>query len=98
MSNQNKLISILTLLLCLSVGTLKAQCSFTPTVTPNNLILCPNATDTLWTQPYDSYQWFKGGVPIPGATQQYYVVNYFADAGDYFKVSATVGTCTELAD
>lgn len=75
-----------------------AQCSFTPTITPNGLIMCPTDPDTLWTQPYDSYQWYRGGQPIPGATQQYYVTDYIQDAGYYFKVEATQSACTEMSD
>src|SRR5215510_8040249 len=74
-----------------------AQCPFDPTVTPNNLILCPNESDTLWTQVYDSYQWYKDGNLIPGATNQYYVVNAFTDGGSYFAVSATASSCTEMS-
>ena len=85
------------LLLSLSFVSTNGQCPFNPTVTPNNLILCPNETDTLWTQVYDSYQWFKDNNPIPGATNQYFVVNQFADAGSYFSVDATDSNCTEMS-
>ncbi|RYZ45923.1 MAG: T9SS type A sorting domain-containing protein [Sphingobacteriales bacterium] len=76
----------------------RAQCSFTPTVTPSNLILCPNSQDTIWTQSYDSYQWYKGGAVVPGATNQYYIADAFMDAGNYFKVEVTQGGCTEMSD
>jgi hypothetical protein len=71
---------------------------FTPTITPSNLILCPNESDTLWTQVYDSYQWYKDGNIIPGATQQYLVVDYFNDSGYYFKVEVDSGGFTEISD
>ena len=71
-----------------------AQCPFTPTVTPNNLILCPNAQDTLRTQTYDAYQWLKDGQPITGATGPTYAVNQFRDAGSQFSVRATRNGCT----
>jgi hypothetical protein len=95
--------SILTLLLFMVLSVsgldgLKAQCVFTPTITPNNLILCPNEQDTLWTQSFDGYQWYKDGQAVPGATQQYYVVDAFNDAGYFFKVEATQGSCTEMSD
>lgn len=94
-----KLSFVITLLfLGLISGDLKAQCSFTPTVTPNGLILCPNETDTLWTQEYDAYQWFKDGVAIPGATNRYLPVHQISDVGSYFKVNATVSACTEMSD
>jgi len=73
------------------------QCPFDPLVTPNNMMLCPNTSDTLWTQVYDSYQWYENGNPIPGATNQYYVVSYIMDAGDYFSVEATDSNCTEMS-
>ena len=75
----------------------KGQCTFDPTVTPTNLILCPNESDTLWTQVYDSYQWYKDSVLIPGATNQYLVVSQFNDAGSYFIVEATDSNCTEMS-
>ena len=58
----------------------KAQCNYVPTVYPADLILCPNATDTLWTQVYDSYQWYKDDSLIQGATNRYYVVDQYWDA------------------
>ncbi len=66
----------------------------TPTITPSNLILCPNETDTLWTQNYDTYQWFRNGNPISGANQQYYVVDYSNSAGFNFSVEVTLGANT----
>lgn len=78
-------------------GDLLAQCPFDPTVAPANLILCPNTQDTLSTQVYESYQWYKGGVPIPGATDQTHVVDAYNDAGSMFSVSATLGGCTEMS-
>lgn len=85
------------LALALYGKTVSAQCSHTPTITPSNLILCPNENDTIWTQAYDSYQWYKNGNPISGATNQYLVVNHFNDAGYYFSVDATLNGCTETS-
>lgn len=76
---------------------LHAQCSFTPTVTPNNLVLCPNSQDTLWTQAYDSYQWLKDGAPITGATGQYHIVSASVDGGSMFSAIATQGGCTDTS-
>jgi hypothetical protein len=73
------------------------DCAHNPTVTPDNLILCPNTTDTLWTQQYDSYKWYKDGNLIPNATNQYYVVSAFNDGGSMFKVEATLNNCTEIS-
>jgi len=75
-----------------------AQCSFTPTVTPTGLIMCPDTQDTIWTQQYDSYQWYVGGFPVPGATSQYFVADYWMHSGFHFKVSATLNGCTEMSD
>lgn len=74
-----------------------AQCPFDPTVTPNDLILCPNASSELSTQVYDSYQWYKDGNLIPGATSQTLPVQQYNDAGSMFSVSATLDGCTEMS-
>ncbi len=74
-----------------------AQCSFTPTIIPSQPILCPESTDTLMTQTYDSYQWYKGNNPIPGATNQFYIVDG-NDVVEEFKVAATLDGCTEFSD
>lgn len=75
----------------------KAQCDHDPTVTPNNLILCPNSPGELTTQVYDSYQWFKAGAPLTGETGQVLSVNAFTDAGYQFTVEATLAGCTEMS-
>lgn len=72
-----------------------AQCPHNPTVTPNNLIFCPNSgSDSLWTQSYQAYQWYKDGVLQPGDTFQYRRVTHL-DAGSMFSVDATLNGCTE---
>lgn len=82
-------------LLGLLLGTkVQAQCSLNPTITPNVVMMCPNTSDTLRTGTYDSYQWFKNGQPIPGATLPYLVVNVFYDAPHWFSVRVTQDTCT----
>lgn len=82
----------------LAIGcTARAQCTFTPTVTPSNLIMCPNTQDTLRTQAYDSYQWYKDGNPIAGATRQTLPIDQFTDAGSQFSVEATQNGCTEMS-
>lgn len=87
------------LLLAIGItGTLSAQCDFTPTITPVGLILCPFETATLTTGTYDSYQWYKQGVPIPGATQQTLTVNYQADGGFRFRVEGTRDGCTGISE
>ena len=74
-----------------------SQCPHDPSITPINPILCPNESDTLWTQSYDSYQWYKDGNLIPSETNQYLVV----DATNYglsnITVEATDAGCSELS-
>ena len=66
-------------------------CSHTNTVYPNNLLICPNETATLWTQTADSYQWLDFyGNPIPGETNQ----SITTGPGEY-SVKTTINGCTE---
>ena len=73
-----------------------AQCPFDPTITPNEVVLCPNSTEMLGTQLYDSWQWYKDGTVIPGATQQTYETGS-ADAGSEITVACTLNGCTEMS-
>lgn len=73
-----------------------AQCPFDPTITPANLIFCPGAGDTLSTQVYDAYQWYRDGTALPGATDQFLYVDY-QDGGSQFTVAATLNGCTEVS-
>jgi hypothetical protein len=67
-------------------------CAHTPTIFPHNLVLCPNAKDTLWTQAYDTYQWLdESGDTIPGETKQYIVPK----GGNSYSVLARKNNCTE---
>ena len=84
------------LLMCISAIT-KAQCTFNPIITPSSLSLCPNQTDTLWTQQADSYQWFKSGTPISNSNQRFLLVNQVQDAGSTFIVSSTINGCSEAS-
>lgn len=86
-----------TLFLNLPVITGLAQCTFTPTISPNSVILCPGSSEVLTTEVYDSYQWYKDGSPITGATQQTHSVSYFDDGGASFSVEATLDGCTEMS-
>ena len=96
------LLSLSVLLLgMLSASLSFAQCDLNPTITPTDLMLCPGAKDTLWTQAYDTYQWYRylkfGENPqidtIEGATEQYLVVDQYEDAAYTFKVAVTKDTC-----
>jgi hypothetical protein len=76
---------------------LLAQCPFNPTITPSSLQLCPNQSDTLWTQTATVYQWYRSGNPIPNSNLPYLVVNQSTDAGQSFVVAATINGCTEAS-
>lgn len=58
-------------------------------------LLCPNSTGVVYTQQFDSYQWFRrpyGGTSstaIPGATNPTLTVDYFNFAGSYVSVFVT---------
>lgn len=68
-------------------------CSHTNTIFPDNLILCPDETDILWTQPADAYQWLDSlGNPIIGETNQSIQV----PSGEY-SVLTTINGCTEMS-
>jgi hypothetical protein len=67
-------------------------CPHNPAILPDTLLLCPNSSDTLWTQMYDSYQWLdNNGLIIPGATNQFFLVT---DPG-FYSVLTTENGCTE---
>src|SRR5436190_22054229 len=75
-----------------------AQCDLNPVIKPDNLILCPGATDSLYTtEAYGTYQWFKGNKPIEGATSRFYEVQQYRDAGSQFKVAVTRKGCTDTS-
>ena len=71
--------------------------SINPTIINGNVILCPGEQVTLATQEYDTYQWYKDGNMIPGATQQTHVVGYSNDVGSNFSVSVMQGTQSAMS-
>lgn len=74
-----------------------AQCDFTPSVVPKNLVLCPGTEDTLRTiELYDSYQWYKGTRLLVGETKSYLVVKA-ETVPAFFKVEVTRNGCTEMS-
>lgn len=73
------------------------DCPQDPLITPNDLILCPGESDTLFTQTADAYQWYREGVQIEGATDSFLIVNHFLDAGFSFSVESTLSGCTEMS-
>ena len=78
----------------ISVTKIFAQCNFTPAVVPDNLILCPNSFDTLFsTETGDAYQWYRNGRAIADATRQYYIVRS-EETPSYFRAEVTRDSCT----
>lgn len=86
---RSTIIGLFIMMIC-SSALIKAQ-SLNPTIINSDVILCPDGTETLMTQEYDSYQWYKDGSPISGATAQNHMVSYWADAGSNFSVYVTQG-------
>lgn len=62
-----------------------------PTIINGDLMLCPMTGETLMTQEYDTYQWYKDGEAIPGATGQTHYIYYYDDIGSAFSVYVTLG-------
>lgn len=92
-TNMKKITTII-IASCLFSAKTFAQCDFTPAVVPDNLVLCPNSSDTLFsTETGDAYQWYKNGKPIAGATQQYHIVSS-NETPSYFRVEVTRSGCT----
>lgn len=87
---------LLTLALLAPTLSAWAQCTFTPTIEPGTLILCPNEGGVLSTQAYSAYQWYKDGNAIAGATGQQLTVQS-DETGSSFTVAATLDGCTETS-
>ncbi|NJM80892.1 MAG: T9SS type A sorting domain-containing protein [Flavobacterium sp.] len=69
-------------------------CSHTNSVFPNDLLICPNDTATLYTQTADSYQWLDFfGNPIPGEINQ----SLTTGPGEY-SVITTINGCSEQSE
>ncbi|MBK8227877.1 MAG: immunoglobulin domain-containing protein [Flavobacteriales bacterium] len=80
------------------LGTIAAsQCDHDPVITPGEVILCPNESIILSTQPADSYQWYKDGSPLFNANQQNLMVSAASDAGSVFTVLSTLDECGEFS-
>lgn len=83
------------------MDTVISFCNHSPVISPDTLMLCPGESDTLWTQPSSSYQWYSNGTPIPGATNQYLVVSVVSTVQviDYPNPSVltTNAGCAELS-
>lgn len=94
MKNTNHAKQALSLILLLAISFYSLSAfggRLDPTIINGDVILCPNEQDTLFTQTFDTYQWHKNGSPVSGATEPFYVVDYYADAGANFSVYVTQG-------
>jgi PKD repeat protein len=81
-------------------STVVSFCSHTPTISPEILKLCFESSDTLWTEPADSYQWYDSGILIPGATNQSLLVSLSSMGGFNINspsVMTTTNGCSELS-
>ncbi|MCT2563386.1 T9SS type A sorting domain-containing protein [Chryseobacterium herbae] len=97
-------------LLFLTLMNMKAQCN--PTITsprlgvkfPDKIVFCNTETETLSTQTFGNYQWYKQEwtwqtpnnnpwTAIPGATSQTLTINGNDDQLYYFKVQVTEVDC-----
>ena len=96
-------------LICVIVGLfyfsfISAQCDHSPTIeTEGDFILCPSEVSPIFTQEYDSYQWFKKSFTgteweiIPGETSQFLDVVQGVDDLFYFNVATTLNGCSETS-
>jgi len=80
------------------VNSIVVECPHEPTISPADLVLCPEQSDTLFTQAADSYQWFRQGILIPGATDSFLVVSNLGGSGSAFTVESTLNGCAEFSD
>lgn len=78
------------------VGTIQAQCPFTPTIEPDPALVCPGTFLYLNTQVYDSYQWYENGMAITGANFQGIQVDQNSILHE-FTVACTQDGCTETS-
>ena len=83
---------------------ISAQCDYSPTIeTAGDFILCPSEVIQIFTQEYDSYQWFKKNFSgteweiIPGETSQFLDVVQGVDDLFYFNVATTLNSCSETS-
>ncbi len=69
-------------------------CGHDPRIYPDSLRLCPNVSDTLWTQPSDAYQWIDNeGNFLVNDTNQFLVTSI----PGFYSVLSTVGGCSEMS-
>lgn len=69
-------------------------CPFSPTISPDTIMLCTLNPDTLWTQTYDGYQWFnENGDSIPNATNSYFIPS----SPGLHAVKTKLNGCSEMS-
>ncbi|MEO0471575.1 MAG: T9SS type A sorting domain-containing protein [Bacteroidota bacterium] len=73
-------------------------CAHTPTVFDESSWTCL-VDDTLWTQQYDSYQWYLGCQPIPGEVAPFLAnpLQYTTPTNSWISVLATRDGCSEIS-
>ena len=66
----------------------------TPIISANNTVLCPGSSQSIFaTAGFNSYQWYKGGIPISGATQSTYTTN---STGSFTVVGTNTFGCNSI--
>jgi hypothetical protein len=80
----------------LSTQQANAQCD--PVISPSTMILCPDESDTLWSDVHDTYQWLQDGQPIVGETNQYFVAEANVVGGSMISVVTTTAGCPNATD
>lgn len=85
---------LITLLIGSTLTIASAQCPFTPTITPDVVLLCPGATMELETETYDTYQWYADGTLLDGESGPTLTVNE-GFIGQSVSVAVTLDGCTE---
>jgi PKD repeat protein len=69
-------------------------CPHNPTIIPDSIIDCPDSDDTLWTQVFDSYQWYdENGTAVPSGVNQFFIPS----GSRQYTVSTTKNNCAELS-
>lgn len=82
--------------LILTFGLYATGLQLNPTIINGDVILCPDGSEVLQTQIYDTYQWYKNGSPIPGATNPTYTV-FTSDFFSNFSVEVSLGGQTAMS-
>jgi hypothetical protein len=83
------------LLFVFTFSSINAQCDLMPEIRASSTLLCPNEVLILTTaDTFDTYQWFREGEPIEGATEYIVEVSFYEAAAATFYVVVTQDTCS----